>query len=158
MLHPIVTAAVLVLVVNDHVLKAALPGLLTGKASDFAGLLFFPLLLVAAWEVSIASIGRWHGPRLRPLAMATIATGLAFVAVKTSAAGSSQFAHLLGSLQWLGASAAHLVVGGPQPLQVPVSVAHDPTDLVALASLVVAFGIGLRRVGRTDQPVVVDRP
>ena len=67
LLHPVVAAAVVVLLLNDHLFKAAAPGLATGKASDFAGLLFFPLLLVAAWEVAIGLMGRWHGPRLGPL-------------------------------------------------------------------------------------------
>ncbi|MDO6432910.1 hypothetical protein Q4E93_20040 [Flavitalea sp. BT771] len=35
----------LVLALNDHYLKAAYPGWLTGKLSDFAGLLIFPLFL-----------------------------------------------------------------------------------------------------------------
>ncbi|HET7846788.1 MAG TPA: hypothetical protein VFL72_04790, partial [Acidimicrobiia bacterium] len=36
--------AVLTLLINDHVLKGNAPGWLTGKLSDFAGLLFFPFL------------------------------------------------------------------------------------------------------------------
>ena len=40
---PIAIFAIALLVVNDHVLKLACPGLVTGKLSDFAGLMFFPL-------------------------------------------------------------------------------------------------------------------
>ena len=47
-LHPAFVVAVVVLVVNDHVLKhSALSGALTGKLSDFAGLFFAPVLLAA---------------------------------------------------------------------------------------------------------------
>ena len=49
---------------NDHVLKHACPGVVTGKLSDFAGLFFFPLFLadvlghltppVALWPLFLA--------------------------------------------------------------------------------------------------------
>ncbi len=35
----------LILALNDHWLKAACPGWITGKLSDFAGLIFFPPML-----------------------------------------------------------------------------------------------------------------
>ncbi|HET7501896.1 MAG TPA: hypothetical protein VFK02_12855 [Kofleriaceae bacterium] len=38
--RPIAIAAIALLVVNDHVLKAAYPGFVTGKLSDFAGMMF----------------------------------------------------------------------------------------------------------------------
>jgi len=42
-------AAVLVLAVNDHVLKGSglLPDMVTGKLSDVAGLFFFPIFCAA---------------------------------------------------------------------------------------------------------------
>ncbi|GAA3121815.1 hypothetical protein GCM10020001_047700 [Nonomuraea salmonea] len=40
--HPVTVAGVLVLLVNDHLLKAAFPGVVTGKLSDVAGLLVAP--------------------------------------------------------------------------------------------------------------------
>jgi hypothetical protein len=52
--------AVAVLIVNDHVLKHRFPGLVTGKLSDFAGLFFFPLLLVDA----IGLLGVRRAPRV----------------------------------------------------------------------------------------------
>ena len=39
-------AAIALLFLNDHILKAAWPGLVTGKLSDVAGFVFFPFLLV----------------------------------------------------------------------------------------------------------------
>jgi len=47
--HPAWWSALALLVLNDHVLKGAgvLPGALTGKLSDFAGLLVAPVLLAA---------------------------------------------------------------------------------------------------------------
>jgi hypothetical protein len=49
LLHPLWSVSLAVLLVNDQVLKGAglLPGWLTGKLSDFAGFLLFPMLLGA---------------------------------------------------------------------------------------------------------------
>ncbi|MBC7878873.1 MAG: hypothetical protein H7Y59_17005 [Anaerolineales bacterium] len=67
--HPLTLVSILVLLINDHVLKVYAPSILTGKISDFAGLFFFPILLSAilnlifkslnlqARQVSIASFG-----------------------------------------------------------------------------------------------------
>ena len=45
--HPLWWLMLVVLVVNDFVLKGSglLPSIITGKLSDFAGLMVFPLLL-----------------------------------------------------------------------------------------------------------------
>ena len=45
MRHPAVLGSVALLVLNDHLLKQAYPGWLTGKLSDVSGLVFFPVLL-----------------------------------------------------------------------------------------------------------------
>ncbi|MFT5682697.1 MAG: hypothetical protein ACI8RZ_003621, partial [Myxococcota bacterium] len=45
LLHPVTLTAMALLAVNDHWAKYALTGVVTGKLSDFAGLVFFPLLL-----------------------------------------------------------------------------------------------------------------
>ena len=44
LLHPVFWAALTILVLNDHLLKGAglVPALLTGKLSDFAGLIVAP--------------------------------------------------------------------------------------------------------------------
>ena len=59
--HPATVIALLVLVVNDHVLKDVWPGVLTGKLSDAAGLVLAPPLLAlvvrrpaaALWSVAV---------------------------------------------------------------------------------------------------------
>jgi len=51
--HPITLASVALLILNDHVLKRSVPSALTGKLSDFAGLFFFPYLVIA-----LASLAR----------------------------------------------------------------------------------------------------
>ncbi|WP_051759825.1 hypothetical protein [Herbidospora cretacea] len=104
--QPLTVLALVVLVVNDHVLKAAWPGFVTGKLSDVAGLVLFPALLdlvVRRAKVSIA------------------VTGVGFTLVKTTATGA-----------WL-ASEAWTAVWGPS------RVLADPTDLLALPALWVAW-------------------
>ncbi len=64
LLAPPVLLAILVTAVNDHILKAAFPGFLTGKISDFSGLFFFPFLITAlvgirqiAWAAAVTALG-----------------------------------------------------------------------------------------------------
>lgn len=77
MSSPAPCAALLLLVVNDHLLKGAslLPAPLTGKLSDLAGLFFFPILLRASLAI--------------PPRIACIATGLAFAAIKLDPAANA---------------------------------------------------------------------
>ena len=149
LLHPLVLAAIAVLVVNDQVLKAAAPGPLTWKLSDVAGLVFFPLFIVAVWEVIAAATGRWRGPSATSVTVAVAVTGLAFGAVKLLPAAERLYETVLGIGQWPFAAVAW-VVGGSSvglPPIVPVDLSRDPTDLVALAALWLPMEIG---VGTTD--------
>ena len=61
--------ALVVLVLNDHVLKTAYPGWITGKLSDVAGLVLAPLLLGVLLTV-------WRVPR--PMLVAIVVVGLGF--------------------------------------------------------------------------------
>ena len=152
LLNPVALAAVLLLVVNDHFLKAQWPGTVTGKLSDFAGLAFFPLVLLGFWEVALALARRWSGPRLRTLVAATTLTAVAFIAVKTTAAGASAFGLVLAFGQWLPAALGGVVTGRAAAMGAAAPVAQDPTDLVALPALLVALFIGRRRLARGDGP------
>jgi hypothetical protein len=96
LLHPIAIASIVVLVVNDHVLKALAPGFVTGKLSDVAGLVFFPLLIA-----SLAEIVTGTGHRRVVLAGSITTTLLLFAVVKATSSGSEIFALGLGAAQWL---------------------------------------------------------
>jgi len=102
---------VLLLAVNDHLLKGAglLPGAVTGKLSDAAGLFFFPLLLAALFTAALRLVGRSPGRRLAWAS--TALTGLAFAALKLSGPVNAAVSRL-----W-----------GPNSL--------DPTDLLCLPAL-----------------------
>jgi hypothetical protein len=153
LLHPFALAAVAALILNDHVAKQLWPGLLTGKVSDFAGMMFFPLLLVGTWEVAVVLRGRTLEVSPTPIVAATLATGVVFILVKTSALGAASLGWGLGLGQWL-AQLLGVIAGAPVPPISPVVVVRDPSDLIALPALAVALAIGLSRartsrLGRT---------
>lgn len=127
---PVSLAAIAVLVINDHVLKAAVPGVVTGKLSDVAGMIFFPLLVAAALE----QVGVRHGART--IVAAAVATGAVFAAVKLWAPAGDAYRVGLAALQWpLRALVAPL--GEALPALGRVHLTADPTDLVALPALLV---------------------
>ncbi len=137
LLHPVALIAIAVLVINDHVLKDAYPSWLTGKLSDVAGLVFFPLLVAAL----LAPLVRIDRSRL--IGACVIATAIGFSAIKLWEPATVVCEHVLG---WLQLSPG------------PVQVVRDPTDLLALAAL--AFPLTRRgdtapraSFGAPDQPV-----
>jgi hypothetical protein len=155
LLHPITLAALGVLLVNDHVLKAAWPGPLTGKLSDMAGLAFFPLLLLSSWELGLALGGRWRRPTVRALTTAVAVSALGFGLVKIVPLATDAWACLLGTAQWWLVLPGRLFVGLPLPGIVPAAVVADRTDLLALPGVALAAWVGYRRlrpVGWTRAP------
>ncbi|MFN8630508.1 MAG: hypothetical protein U0838_09385 [Chloroflexota bacterium] len=151
LLHPVALGSLAMLIVNDHALKSAYPGVVTGKLSDVAGLVFFPLLLVAGLELIQAIRRRWRGPSGAASEIAVVATGLAFAAVKLLPVGAHAFGWSLGLAQWLASVPVDLVTGrGVSPLAAAASVA-DPTDLLALPALLVPLWLGRRRAAQVDR-------
>lgn len=133
-LHPVTLAAAIALVVNDWVLKrSAAPAWLTGKLSDVAGLIVAPVALTAAIGLVLWLAAR-AGARVDPwltrrrLAIAVAATAAVFVTVKLSAAAAAT----------VGAAWGHVAPGA--------RFVADPTDLLALPALAVAWWIGAREL------------
>lgn len=134
LLHPYPLLAVVVLVVNDRLLKGGgvLPGWLTGKLSDVAGLFFFPLLLTA-----LARLAAWPLLRRRPpltrrlLAGAIVLTAVGFAAVKLIPSVGYAFAAVSAWLEPLDRFARVVVV-------------QDPTDLMVLPVLALTAWHGAR--------------
>lgn len=130
LLHPGALASVALLIVNDHWLKAAFPGVITGMLSDFAGLAFFPLLLQALWTLPT---GR-TSPRVLPVAC--VLTGLGFAAVKTAPLCNDAYEVGLGWLQF----PFRALFGASAPVRTHLMM--DPTDLVALPAVGLAWWWG----------------
>lgn len=121
MAHPVSVGAVAVLLVNDHYLKGAHPGWITGKVSDFAGLVFFPLLVAVAMTLVIRS---------RHVITAAIAlTAASFSVIKTVPIAADATEQAMASMIGLR---SQIVV--------------DPTDLIALPAVAVAWWIWARGV------------
>lgn len=117
--HPLALSSIGLLLLNDHVLKAAVPSWLTGKLSDFAGLFFFPFLLAAILALPLEGL---RLPPRRIMALSCGFTALWFALIKTAPVvneATEAFA------SWL--------VGGP------TQIVLDPTDLIALVVLAPAW-------------------
>ncbi|MCF6467576.1 hypothetical protein FAF44_03995 [Nonomuraea sp. MG754425] len=128
--HPVTIAGVVVLLVNDHLLKQSWPGFVTGKLSDVAGLVVAPALVALLFL------------RRADLA-ATVLTGALFTVVKTTETGAELASH------------AWTLVGGPSRVLV------DPTDLLALPALVLAWWVRrstLHRPSSARWRIVVTMP
>ncbi len=111
--HPLTVGATAVLLLNDHMLKQAWPGLVTGKLSDLAGLVVAPPAL--GLLLGLFLTGRIGA------AAAVLVTGVGFAAVKLTSAGAEV------------ASAVWSVINGPSVILA------DPSDLVALPALGLAW-------------------
>ena len=148
LLHRAALSALALLIVNDQVLKAAWPGLVTGKLSDVAGLVLAPLVLQAGWEAILAFARRPWGPSRRALVVAVAAVGIGFSLAKTLEPAADAFRIGLGILQWPVSALAARLGSDPVPGVVPVAFVRDPWDLIALVALVVPIVIGVRRVDR----------
>lgn len=149
LLHPISVASLLVLGLNDHVLKRVAPGFLSGKLSDFAGVVLLPLFLHAAFEVAVA---RWRAPPSpelsnRALQVCLVLGLTAFALPELWPAAETFYRHAFGVAHWPFRAARALVSARPIPGVVPVQATADVTDLLALPMGFVAHAIGRRRAG-----------
>lgn len=142
-LHPVAMGALVVLVFNDHVAKDRWPSDVTGKVSDVAGLVFFPLLLV-----SVAEAARWLVHRDRwalgrgALVLAIVITAVGFTAIKTWGPAGDAYRVANGVARWPLDAVPSLVRGDGFPPVGTVRLVEDRTDLFALVALVVPWWIG----------------
>lgn len=114
--QPVTVLALVALVINDHALKSAYPGPITGKLSDVAGLVLAPPLLAVGVALLV--------PQLSARAAAIVGVagvGLGFVVVKSSAVGAST-----ASALW-------------SAVAVPSHIRADVADLLTLPALALAW-------------------
>jgi hypothetical protein len=140
LLHPLSLLSIGVLLLNDHLLKQMMPGWITGKLSDIAGLVFFPLLLQAFWEVGQQATGTFRRHSHLFLWVVVFATGIFFSWIQLSEMGDVVYREGLGWLKWL-------VQGGWWTGRRPPPIHHtaDPWDCLALPALGVALWVGRPR-------------
>ncbi len=113
--HPVTLLAVALFAFNELVLTPHHPGLLSGKLSDFTGLVFFPLIL------EVFGLGR---------KAATLLTGLCFVLVKTVPFATALWDRFFDTL--------YTTVGWADGA---VNLIADPTDLLALVTLLLPWHV-----------------
>jgi hypothetical protein len=149
-----------VLILNDHVLKQICPGFVTGKLSDFAGVLLMSLVLHAVFEVGHQRIRKRRASQNasnRALALAVALTMLAFALPEVSPTAESAYRFTLGALQWPYHALVGLLHGRAMPRLRPVRATADATDLLALPMGLVAYRIG-RRSPRIERPSKLAMP
>lgn len=146
-LHPMPMGAILVLLVNDHWLKSEWGHVITGKLSDAAGLMFFPLLLVAVIELAQAVLGRYAQPSRRVLVGATIATGTVFASIQVISLATASYQLALGGLQHPILAIEALMARDLAQLPA-IAATPDLSDIMALPVLFIAYKIGGTRCRR----------
>jgi hypothetical protein len=122
-------AAVALLAANDHLLKRALPGAVSGKLSDVAICFLLPLLVSAA----LGAAGDW--PARRRLWAGAAVTTVVFALLEMSDAAGALYG---GAVRALGLGSGRLT--------------RDPTDLAALLFVPLAVAHGLRRARAAGAP------
>ncbi len=141
--RPLPLLALAVMAFNDHVLKAAWPGFVTGKISDVAVVLYGPALLTACWGLAllaVAPLARHAGTRLDPrptrrrLAVSAAVVAAILAAINLSPRLRDVYVALLSAADVPG-----LAPGGYRYLV-------DPTDLLALLALPLALWDGRRAI------------
>jgi hypothetical protein len=136
LLDPVAVVALVGLVVNDHVLKAASAGtaytVVTGKLSDVCGLVFFPILVVAGTEIAASIVHRFRGPSVRAAQIVATAVAVTFIGMKCSHVVGDAYAITLGALQWPFRALSALLHGVSLPALHAVAHVVDPTDTVAV--------------------------
>lgn len=118
--HPLSLAAIGVLMINDHLLRLLWPSWWTGKVGDFAWLIFAPFVLAAglAWLIPLKEPARerWS------FGLGFGAVAFIFVLFKL-VPGVTELATRISVVNFNS----------------PFSVTRDPSDLIALPSLLLAF-------------------
>lgn len=117
--HPFTLASIAILIVNDHILKTAIPSWLTGKLSDFVGLFFFPFL-VAIFLAPVSARTKLSLRAVRAIAFSI--TAIWFVLIKATNWGNALTIEIVSAI-----------------LGFQIQIVRDQSDLIALSALLPAW-------------------
>ena len=131
-LHWVFLSSLVVLVLNDHLFKDITPGAVTGKLSDVAGLVMFPILAVSTLELIC---GRQASQKtVWGIAVGTV---VVFAAMQFMPLATHGYETIAGWIQWL--------LSGTSGVPTPVRHVPDPWDTVAIPGVLVAPYLHSRR-------------
>lgn len=133
------------MIVNDQVLKVNYPSEVTGKLSDFAGLVYFPLLLVSAAEAMrwLMRVRPWELSE-RAVWVAVAVVGTAMILIKTWHPAGEVYRAVMGVALWPVDAVSSLVRGNGLPPVGRAGLVEDRTDLIALVALYLPVWVGHR--------------
>lgn len=126
---PLPLVAVALLAFNDRVLKVRAPGALSGKLSDVAVCFFMPLVLSALVGLCAPRV-----PIRARVAAGSLVTAFVFVALELSDSVAVWFCRF------------GPVVARPLGISAPFRLWSDPTDLLCLVLVPLAYVYGVRRL------------
>jgi hypothetical protein len=153
LLHPVVIASLVLLVVNDHWLKGHYSSWATGKLSDVAFMVLSPIWLA----VLVGYVVEGCLPRKRTgaclsagsqrliLGLMIGSVGVLFTSMQLTEAGDWFYRSSLGALQWPTRAIWELTRGNALPAPLLVATTRDPSDLLCLPFLAIAWSVGLPR-------------
>lgn len=129
------------LLVNDFYLKRAHPGAVSGILSDVAGMVFFPILIVAVAEFAMLLFPAKRFASVAWFAVAAAFIGVAFTVVKFTGWGEDAYTAVVAPVvEWTGSGLSLGTTG----------VVSDPADLLALLALPIPILVGRRWRGCSD--------
>ena len=149
--------ATVLLVVNDTWAKSHWPGFVTGKASDAAGLFLLPVVLIAALEVARNLSGLPWVDRRRDAAIVGIAVACGFVGVKGAPLGATLYGHVLGVVRWPLSAMINVAAGQGLPGLGVVDVVADPSDILTLPAVLLAFAFLASRCQNSQDLILLRR-
>jgi hypothetical protein len=142
--HPLAIASLVLLVFNDHYLKAAWPSALSGKLSDFAGVFLAPVVAFSAFELVLARFRALPLSAQRTNAVAALLAGLVaigFALPEVWEPAERAYRYGLAALQLPFRAMISIVASGTWPEFRPVVATADVTDLLALPMAFVAYRV-----------------
>ena len=143
--HPVALIALAAWLLNDHVLKSAFGNEWTGKLSDGAGLIVFPLLLLSLCTWLIPSLLEERGVRKCLLGFAMLIAGGILVLLNVSEWTAAWVYTAVTLAQWPLVAALAVIQGEGLPEWIRVSGTVDPTDLWTLPCLWIPMALVLKR-------------
>ena len=140
--HPMSVFMLCLWLLNDHVFKDIWGNTLTGKLSDISGLVVFPLMFVATYELICAFRQRAATHLDLVLWLSLGFSAMIMIMINVSDWGANLCRIGLGILQWPFHCLWSLSI-------LPIHKVHltmDPTDLWTLAALVIPYSIVYSRL------------